>query len=67
MKSIKIGKSLRLFFVVSSLIMLLGIYLTGFKVVHWVSYLVPAFFIFAAITGICPGMFISRTITRDKS
>ncbi len=39
-------------------IMIVGIWLTGFDRVHWVLYLPPAFLLFAAITGICPGLII---------
>jgi len=38
--------------------LLLGIFLTGFAVVHWFLYVPTAFMFFAAITGICPGMII---------
>ncbi len=37
-------------------IMMLGIWLTGFEIVHWVLYLPPSFLVFAGITGICPGL-----------
>ncbi len=37
---------------------LLGIWLSGFNNIHWVLYLPPAMLIFAAISGICPGVII---------
>ncbi len=37
-------------------IMIAGIWLTGFDKAHWVLYLPPVFLLFAAITGICPGL-----------
>jgi len=63
--SYKIGKSMRVFFAVSGIILWLGIWLTGFETVHWLLYLPAAFFLFASATGICPGMIISRKITGE--
>lgn len=61
-----INSSMRLFvFLVGSLIWV-GIWLTGFDKVHWLLYAPPIFFYFAAITGICPGIIISRLILGDK-
>lgn len=50
-----------LFFTMAALIML-GIWLTGFSVVHWVLYLPVAALVFAGITGICPGYMLFRKI-----
>ena len=57
---------MRFFFLVLGLLILLGIYLTGFSVVHWFSYVPVVFMFFAAITGICPGLIISKSIFGDK-
>jgi len=54
--------SMRMFMFNSSLIMLVGIGLTGFDKVHWFSYFVPGFFMFAAATGFCLGLAIPRLI-----
>jgi len=62
----KAGSSMRFFFLVLGLLILLGIYLTGFSVVHWFSYVPVVFMFFAAITGICPGLIISKSIFGDK-
>ena len=67
MDKFKIGTPMRFFLLVVAAIMALGIWLTGYDIVHWVLYLPPAFFIFAAVTGICPGMFFSRQIFGKKS
>lgn len=67
MKNLLIGKSMRFFFLIAGSLIWLGIYLTGFNVVHWVSYLPAIFFIFAAITGICPGIIFSKMIFKEKS
>ncbi len=48
-----------LFFTMAGLIML-GIWLTGFNVVHWVLYLPVAALVFAGVTGICPGYMLFR-------
>jgi len=57
-----VDKATRLFFLVFSAIIWLGIYLTGFNTVHWFMYLPAVFSLFAAVTGICPGMIISKKI-----
>ncbi len=66
MKNLLIGKSMRLFFLIAGSLIWLGIYLTGFNVVHWVSYLPAIFFIFAAITGICPGIIFSKMLFKEN-
>lgn len=58
-----VNKSMRLFFLIFSAIIFLGIYLTGFSNVHWFMYVPAAFALFAAVTGICPGMIIAKKIT----
>lgn len=65
MKDFLIGKPMRLFLFVIGLVMWLGIYLTGFATVHWLLYLPAVFFIFAAVTGICPGMWFSNMLVKD--
>ena len=57
----------RLFLLVISLTIFLGIYLTGFKDVHWVLYLPAAFLLFAAATGICPGLMFTSKLLGNKS
>ena len=54
--------SMRMFMFNTALFILAGIWLTGFETVHWFIYLVPDFFIFAAITGLCLGLAIPRLI-----
>lgn len=43
-------------------VVLLGIWLTGFDRAHWVLYLPVAFFTFAGLTGICPGLIFWRKV-----
>jgi len=50
--------ALRVLFLFMSAIILLGIWLTGFNVVHWLLYVPVVFLAFAAVTGICPGYMI---------
>ena len=58
----KISSAMRFFFLVTGSIVWLGIWLTGFGNAHWVLYIPGVFFYFAAVTGICPGLIISRLI-----
>jgi hypothetical protein len=62
MKKFMIGPSMRFFFLIAGSIIWLGIWLTGFSNAHWVLYIPAVFFYFAVITGICPGLIISRLI-----
>ncbi len=56
------SSALRVLFVVFASIVYLGIYLTGHDAVHWVLYFPVVALLFAAITGICPGLKILRAI-----
>jgi hypothetical protein len=62
MNSYKISNAMRFFFLLSGTLLWAGIWLTGFATVHWLLYLPAVFFVFAAITGICPGMIISKRL-----
>jgi len=53
---------MQVFFLIISLMLWLGIYLTGFNAVHWVLYLPAVFLAFAAITGICPGIMLTKKL-----
>lgn len=66
MSKYMIGSAMRFFFLFSGTVLWVGIWLTGFAVVHWLLYLPAVFFYFAAATGICPGMIVSRMLFRDK-
>ena len=65
MKHLLAPRSMRFFFLVSSMVIWLGIYLSGFSNVHWLLYFPAVFFLFAAISGICPGMIISRMLFKE--
>ena len=66
MKIQQISKAMRFFLLVVSLVTWLGIYLTGFDTVHWVLYLPAVFFLFAAVTGICPGIIMSKMLFKEE-
>jgi hypothetical protein len=57
---------MRFFFLVAASWLWLGIWLTGFAIIHWIIYIPAAFFLFAAVTGICPGIIISNALFSRK-
>ncbi|MFK5892165.1 MAG: hypothetical protein QM504_02975 [Pseudomonadota bacterium] len=59
---VKASKAMRFFFFNAAIFILIGIWLTGYDSVHWFAYLLPAFFIFAAVVGICPGLIMAQKI-----
>jgi len=61
-----INRAMQLFFLVMGSVMWLGIWLTGFDVVHWVLYIPAAALIFAAVTRICPGMILFNSLTKNS-
>lgn len=65
MEQMKIGKSMRIFVLVVGVLIWLGIWHTGFDKASWILYLPAVFFLFAAATGICPGIFFSRLIAGE--
>ena len=66
MQKLKVGSSLRFFFMVAGSVLWLGIWLTGFGVVHWLLYVPATFLIFAALTGICPGVIFANLLFPPK-
>ncbi len=50
----------RMLFLVMAILISAGIYLSGYKSVHWLLYIPAAALLFAAITGICPGMMLFK-------
>jgi len=56
-----ISNAMRFFLFVVGSILWIGIWLTP-GTAHWLLYLPPILFYFAAITGICPGLSISRAM-----
>jgi len=66
MGKLKVANPIRAFLFVASLAIFAGIALTGFDVVHWFLYLPAVFFLFAAISGICPGIIFMKKIFGEK-
>ena len=62
----KMQLSMKVFFFFIGIIMWTGIWLTGFNEAHWILYLPASFFLFSAITGICPGLILFGEIFKDK-
>jgi len=58
----KASKAMRFFLFNAATMILIGIWLTGFDKVHWFLYLVPGFFLFASVLGICPGLIMAQKI-----
>lgn len=52
----------RMLFLTIAVILAIGIWLTGFRTVHWLLYVPVVLLSFAAITGICPGLMIWRKL-----
>ena len=50
--------ALRMQFLTLAVIFLVGMYLTGFDQVHWFMWVPVVLLVFAAITGICPGLML---------
>lgn len=66
MKKHIIGNALRLTLIFMATLIWLGLWLTGFNIVHWLLYLPAAFMTFAGITGICPGLIINKLILKES-
>ena len=62
----KASTAMRVWFLLFAIIIFVGIYLTGFSVVHWFLYLPVAGFVFAAITGICPSQIALNKMFSSK-
>ena len=62
----KMNVSMRAFFLFFGLLLWAGIWLTGFEITHWLLYLPATFFLFSALTGICPGMIFFKELFREK-
>ena len=67
MKIDKVYPPMRLFLLMVSLILFVGIWLTGFTVVHWLLYIPAVFFLIAGITGICLGMNLANMLLAKHS
>jgi hypothetical protein len=66
MTKYRISPAMRFFFLVSGAIIWGGIWFTGVTVVHWLLYIPAVFFAFAALSGVCPGIIISKWLFRER-
>mgnify|MGYP005644263897 CR=1 FL=1 len=62
--TLKISNEMRLWFIGPIIMLWMGIYLTGFDLVHWLIYIPSVFAVFAFVTGLCPGMFLIRNMLK---
>lgn len=62
----KASNEMKAWFVVFSAVIWIGIYLTGFEVVHWFLYIPAVMLIFAAVTGICPTQLMVFSLFKKK-
>lgn len=62
MEKLKISMEMRLWFIGPILMLWSGIYLSGFATVHWLIYVPAVFALFASLSGLCPGMFLIRSV-----
>ena len=60
------SKALRMTFLTIAVLIMVGIWLSGFNPVHWLLYLPAGFLAFAALTGICPGLIINKILLRKN-
>jgi len=67
MKIFRISSSMRVFVLFISVVLWCGILLTGIRNVHWFLFVVPVVFPLAALFNFCPGMALSRIITKEKN
>jgi hypothetical protein len=55
-------KALNMQFFTVALVVLIGIWLTGFENVHWFIYVPVGLLVFAGFTGICPGLWFWKKV-----
>lgn len=55
----KASRVQRMFFFNLAVLILVGLWLTGFDKVHWFSYVIPGGLLFASVTGLCLGLVTS--------
>ncbi|MBJ6611783.1 MAG: hypothetical protein JG718_15600 [Candidatus Thiothrix moscowensis] len=66
MKKYMTSNTMRFFFLFAASVIWMGLWLTGFSVVHWLLYVPAVMLAFAAITGICPGLIVSQLLFGEK-
>lgn len=58
--------SMKTFFLFVGVLLWIGIWQTGFKASHWLLYLPATFFLFSAVTGVCPGMILFKELFKKN-
>lgn len=58
--------AIRFFLLVIGSVTWIGIWHTGFGVASWVLYIPAVFLLFAAVSGICPGIIFSKMLFKEK-
>lgn len=56
------SNSVRLFLFILAVIIMLGNALSGFAQIHWFAYVLPSLLLLAALTGVCPGLLVSKKL-----
>ena len=54
------SKSRRIMFLMTSIFVFIGIWLTGWDTVHWFLYVPPVLFCIFGLTGICPATLMNK-------
>ena len=54
--------AIRMFLLLMSILVAVGIYLTGYKSVHWLLYLPAIGLVFAGIVGTCPSIMLFKKL-----
>jgi len=62
---LKASKAVRFFFLNTAIVSSIIIWLSRYYNIPELLYIIPGFFIFAAVTGICPGMIIAKKIFNE--
>jgi len=52
----------RMMFLTAATVLSLGIWLTGYEQTHWLLFLPPIGFLFSALTGFCPPIYLYRKL-----
>jgi len=60
------GLPMRVFLLNTVMLIMVGIWLTGFDKVNWSLYLIPGVFTLSSLFGICPGINLWQIILGDK-
>lgn len=61
----KAGAPMRVFLLNAAIVILIGVWLTGFDKVHWFIYFVPGMFLMSSALGICPGLNLWRMLLKQ--